>query len=40
VNNKELATAIVKALENKDSVALYGIALELLKDEETAKENN
>ena len=33
MNNKELASAIVKALENNDNVALYGIALELLKDE-------
>lgn len=33
MNNKEIAAAIVKALENKDTVALYGIALELLKDE-------
>lgn len=31
MNNKEIATAIVKALESKDSVELYGIALQLLK---------
>lgn len=37
VNNKEIATAIVKALENKDSETLYGIALELLKDETTTE---
>jgi hypothetical protein len=33
MSNKELATQLIKAIESSDTNALYGIALELLKEE-------